>query len=41
MVDWLYGGAVTDPDNVVNRMEEGDFVMDIPGVDPFPCQVAP
>ncbi len=41
MVDWLYGGAVTGPDNVVDRMEEGDFVMDIPGVDPFPCQVAP
>jgi len=41
MADWLYGGAVLDPDNVMSRMEEGDFVMDVPGVNAFPCAVAP
>lgn len=41
MSEWLYAGAVTDPDNVVDRMEEGDFVTDVDGVNPFPCEVAP
>ncbi|MBW2403758.1 MAG: hypothetical protein JRF42_08115 [Deltaproteobacteria bacterium] len=38
--DWLEG-AITDPDNVVDRAEEGTFVDDIPGTAPFPCEVAP
>jgi len=41
MDDWLYGGVVTAPDSVVDRIQEGDFVQDIPGVDPFPCTVVP
>lgn len=41
MSDWLWDGVVADPDNVVDRMEEGDFVMDIDGVTAFPCDVAP
>lgn len=38
--DWLEG-AVTDPDNVIDRAEEGTFVADIPGAEAFPCEVAP
>jgi hypothetical protein len=41
MDDWLYGGVVTAPDSVVDRIQEGDFVQDIPGVNPFPCTVVP
>jgi hypothetical protein len=41
MSDWLRDGVLADPNNVVDRMEEGDFVQDIPGVKPFPCSVAP
>jgi hypothetical protein len=33
--------AIRDPDNVVDRAEEGDFVATVPGVEPFPCEVAP
>lgn len=40
MVDWLWG-AVTHPDEVVNRVEEGMLVEESPGVEPFPCAVAP
>ena len=40
MADWLWG-AVTDPDAVVNRVEEGTLVEAYPGVEPFPCEVAP
>ena len=36
MRDWL-DKAITDPDNLQDRVEEGDFVTDIPGVDAFPC----
>lgn len=38
--DWL-AGAISDPDNVVDRVEEGTFVEDIPGTEEFPCEVAP
>lgn len=38
MVDWLWG-AVTDPDGVQNRVEEGDLVDLFPGVEPFPCDI--
>lgn len=41
MSEWLWEGAVTEPDAVVSRMEEGDFVSAIPGVNEFPCAVAP
>jgi hypothetical protein len=41
MSEWLFEGAVSDPDSVVSRMEEGDFVAAIPGVNEFPCTVAP
>jgi hypothetical protein len=36
MRDWLWG-AVTEPDVVVDRAENGDFSTAVPGVDPFPC----
>jgi hypothetical protein len=38
--DWL-AGAISDPDNVVDRAEEGTFVENIPGTNAFPCEVAP
>lgn len=40
MRDWFWR-AVTDPDSVVSRVEEGNFVEAIPGVEPYPCEVAP
>jgi len=40
MVDWLWRG-VTDPDSVEDRVEEGDFTVDIPGSRPFPCALTP
>ncbi len=40
MKDWLWG-AYTSPDTVVSRVEEADFVTAIPGVNPYPCDVAP
>jgi hypothetical protein len=40
MVDWMWG-AVTNPDDVVDRVEEGNLVEERPGVVPFPCEVAP
>ncbi len=40
MADWLWG-AVTNPDDVVNRVEEGNLVEVFEGVEPFPCTVAP
>jgi hypothetical protein len=36
MRDWL-GNAISMPDLVVDRAEEGMLTTDIPGVDPFPC----
>jgi len=41
MSDWLWNGVVADPDGISNPMEEGTFVEDIAGVQPFPCEVAP
>ena len=41
MSEWLFEGAVSDPDSVITRMEEGDFVTAVPGVSPFPCTVEP
>jgi hypothetical protein len=38
--DWLEA-AITDPDGVIDRAEEGTFVEDIPGAAVFPCEVAP
>jgi hypothetical protein len=38
MVDWLWR-AVTDPDTVADFAEEGNFVEDIPGTLPFPCEL--
>ena len=40
MKDW-FERAISDPDSVQNRVEEANFVQDIPGVEPFPCEVAP
>jgi len=36
LVDWFWR-AVTDPDSVTDRAEEGNFTTDIPGSHPFPC----
>lgn len=33
--------AVEDPDTMMDRVEEADFVDAIPGVEPYPCEVAP
>ena len=40
MRDWILG-AVTAPDEVQSWAEEGDFVTQVPGVEPYPCEVAP
>ncbi len=36
MSDWL-ADAISNPDEVQSRVEEGSLVTDIPGVDEFPC----
>jgi hypothetical protein len=41
MSDWLWDGVIGAPNTVGDIMEEGDFVSGIPGVNPFPCAVAP
>jgi hypothetical protein len=38
MVDWFWR-AVTDPDSITDRAEEGNFTTDIPGSRPFPCEL--
>jgi len=38
MVDWL-SRAVNDPDSISDFAEEGNFVNDIPGSLPFPCEL--
>lgn len=40
MRDWFWR-AVTEPDTLQSRAQEGDFVTAFPGVEPFPCAVAP
>lgn len=40
MRDWFWR-AITAPDTLQDRAEEGNFVEVIPGVEPFPCEVAP
>lgn len=40
MRDW-FERAVTAPETLVDRVEEGDFVSEVPGVEPYPCEVAP
>ena len=40
MRDW-FDDAVNAPDTLQSRAEEANFVADIPGVEPFPCEVAP
>ncbi len=40
MRDWFLR-AVTEPDTLQSRVEEADFVDAIPGVEPYPCEVAP
>ncbi len=40
MRDWFWR-AVTEPDTLQTRVEEADFVTAIPGVQPYPCAVAP
>lgn len=40
MEDWFVR-AVTEPDTIEDRAEEASFVDDIPGVEPYPCEVAP
>lgn len=40
MQDW-FAGAIADPTAVVNRVEEGDLVRELQGVEAFPCAVAP
>ncbi len=39
MRDWFLR-AVTDPDTIESRTEEGDFVTLFPGVEPYPCSIA-
>jgi hypothetical protein len=40
MRDW-FRQAIEDPDTLQSRAEEGDFQQAVPGVVPFPCEVAP
>ncbi|MBW2509913.1 MAG: hypothetical protein JRE81_14885 [Deltaproteobacteria bacterium] len=40
MRDWMWR-AVTEPDTIESRVEEGDFTEVFPGVEPYPCEVAP
>jgi Pectinacetylesterase len=40
MRDWLARG-INDPAGVADRVAEGNLVEAIPGVEPFPCPVAP
>lgn len=40
MSDWFWR-AVTDADTIQSRVEEANFVEDIPGTEPYPCEVAP
>jgi hypothetical protein len=40
MNDWI-DQSLTDPNGVVDRVQEGTLVADIPGVAAFPCAVAP
>ena len=40
MRDWMWSAA-TEPDSVVSRAEEGTFMDEVPGVNPFLCDVAP
>jgi len=40
MKDW-FRRAVSEPDTVTDHAEEGDFTTAVPGVMPFPCEVAP
>jgi hypothetical protein len=40
MRDWMWR-AVTEPDTIQSRVEEGDFAEVFPGVEPYPCEVAP
>lgn len=40
MRDWV-GAAMTTPAAVTDRTEEGTLVADYPGVQPFPCDIAP
>jgi len=40
MKDWFWR-AVTEPDTVQSRVEEASFVEDIPGAEPYPCEIAP
>lgn len=40
MADWFWR-AMTEPDTLQSRVEEANFVEDIPGTDPYPCPVAP
>lgn len=40
MSDW-FDRAINDPDTLESRTEEGDWVNIFPGVDPYPCTVAP
>jgi hypothetical protein len=36
MRDW-FERAIIDPDTVEDRAEEANFIEDVPGVEPFPC----
>ena len=40
MRDW-FRHAIEDPETLESRAEEGDFQAAVPGVVPFPCEVAP
>ncbi len=40
MRDW-FARAIDDPTSLQSRAEESDFATQVPGVEPFPCEVAP
>lgn len=40
MRDW-FTEALSSPETLQSRVEEADFIEAVPGVEPFPCEVAP
>ena len=40
MRDWFWR-AISEPDSLESRLQEGDLTEQVDGVEPFPCEVSP
>jgi hypothetical protein len=40
MRDWFWR-AISVPDSLESRLQEGDLTEQVDGVEPFPCEVSP